>query len=721
MPADAPLAERRSMAYAGCLVAAGQGEGVVVGTGDATEIGRIGRLLSEVETLTTPLLRAFAAFGQRLSVVILVLAALVFLFGWLVRGIAAEEMLLAAVGIAVAAIPEGLPAVLTIALAIGVERMARRNAIVRQLPAVETLGAVSVICTDKTGTLTRNEMSVTSVALADATVPVGGTGHAPEGDFDDGSLPLPTLDALRELAKAGLLCNEARLVRRDDRLEVDGDPTEGALIVLALRAGLDPAEAARVCPRLDLLPFAAETRLMATLHGTAGQSLICLKGAPEVVLPRCTAELASTGPRPLEHEAWRARLEAIAARAERPLAIAVRPLPGSRSGLDRDDLEGGFLLLGIVGIADPVRPEAVDAIRRCRSAGIRVKMITGDHPGTARAIAGTLGLANSAVALTGPDLDRLDDLGLESAAEEVDVFARTSPEHKLRLVSALQARGRIVAMTGDGVNDAPALKRADVGIAMGRAGTEAAKQAAKMVLADDNFASIANAVEEGRTVHDNLKKAILFILPTNAALALAIVAAILLGLELPITPLQILWVNMITAVTLALALAFEAAEGDVMARPPRRPDEPLLSGLLAWRVLLVSLLLVAATFGIFLWRTAVGDPPEAARTAAVNEHRGRPGVLPLRHPPALRAGLHARSAARPRRRRPRGRPAAALHLPAPLQQLFGTTALGVEAWLGIVAGGAIVLLAVELEKQVLHRRLPKAGLAKRQQIEIKAD
>ena len=405
---------------------------------------------------------------------------------------------------------------------------------------------------------------------------------------------------------------------------------------------------------------------MATLHGTAGQSaVICLKGAPEVVLPRCTAELASGGPRPLEHEAWRARLEAIAARAERPLAIAVRPLPGSPSSLDRDDLEGGFLLLGIVGIADPVRPEAVDAIRRCHSAGIRVKMITGDHPGTARAIAGTLGLANAPSPLPARTSTGSTTPGSRRAAEEVDVFARTSPEHKLRLVSALQARGRIVAMTGDGVNDAPALKRADVGIAMGRAGTEAAKQAAKMVLADDNFASIANAVEEGRTVHDNLKKAILFILPTNAAQALAIVAAILLGLELPITPLQILWVNMITAVTLALALAFEAAEGDVMARPPRRPDEPLLSGLLAWRVLLVSLLLVAATFGIFLWRDRCGRPARGCQGRSREQHRGRPGVLPLRHPPALRAGLPARSAARPRRRRPRARPAAALHLPAP--------------------------------------------------------
>ncbi|MDX1656938.1 MAG: HAD-IC family P-type ATPase, partial [Candidatus Competibacteraceae bacterium] len=525
------------------------------------------------------------------------------------------------VGMAVAAIPEGLPAILTVALAIGVQRMAGRNAIIRRLPAVETLGAVSLICSDKTGTLTRNEMTVRSVALTGRLFEVSGSGYDPHGGFilDGTEQPADDHPLLLELLRAAALCNDAGLHRVEETWQVEGDPMEGALQVLALKGGLDPEGEVGTCPRSDEIPFDAQHRFMATLHHDhRGHGWIFLKGAPEQVLELCPWQQTETGQVPLDLSHWQERIITLAARGQRVLAVARAPAPAGQTTLDFADLERGLVLLGLVGLLDPPREEAVRAVMECRSAGIRVKMITGDHADTARAIAGQLGLDNTAGVLTGPDLDRLDDEALAVTALRVDIFARTTPAHKLRLVTALQAGDLVVAMTGDGVNDAPALKRADVGVAMGHGGTEAAKEAAEMVLVDDNFASIAHAVREGRTVYDNLKKAIVFLLPVNGGESLSVLAAVLAGLTLPITPVQILWVNMVSSVALAMALAFEPPEPQVMQRPPRRRDEPILSGFLLWRIALVSLLFMAGVFGIFSWAQAQGSTLEEARTYAVN-------------------------------------------------------------------------------------------------------
>jgi magnesium-transporting ATPase (P-type) len=708
--ADAPLGDRACMAYAGTLVTSGRGAGVVVATSESTEIGRISTMVSEVEKLTTPLLRQLDAFSRRLSLAILGLAAVTFAFGVLARGYGAGEMFMAAVGLAVAAIPEGLPAIMTIALAIGVQRMARRNAIVRRLPAVETLGSVTVICSDKTGTLTRNEMTVQAVATRRAVFDVTGVGYAPDGAFHLGGRPVEPEQRplLAELVRAGLLCNDASLRRDGEGWVLEGDPTEGARVTVAMKAELDPAAERKAFPRVDLIPFESEHRFMATLHHDhEGHAFVHVKGAPERVLEMCQLQRDACGEEPLEPEYWRERMAEIADRGQRLIAIATRRYDDGRSELCFDDVERGLTLLGLFGLADPPRPEAIEAVAACQEAGIRVKMITGDHAGTARAIGRELGLASER-ALTGHQLEGMDDEELARSASEVDVFARTSPKHKLRLVEALQARGHVTAMTGDGVNDAPALKRADVGVAMGRKGTEAAKEASEMVLADDNFASIASAVEEGRAVYDNLKKAITFILPTNGGEALVIVAAILLGRTLPLTPLQILWVNMITAVTLALALAFEPTETDVMRRPPRRPDEPLLSRFVLGRIALVSPILLAGTFGLFLYERDRGASIELARTVAVNtlvafEIFYLWNSRHLTAPVLSREGLFG------------SRPVLLaigivigfqllFTYARPLQRLFETRPLDAETWLRIVLVGSSVLFVVELEKLVIRRR-----------------
>ncbi|MGG5887565.1 HAD-IC family P-type ATPase [Falsiroseomonas sp. HC035] len=619
--AGAPVGDRGSMAFSGTLVTAGSGTGLVVRTGAATELGRISGMIGDVEQLATPLLRQMDAFARRLTFVILGLSGLVFAIALLLRGYGAEDAFMAVVGIAVAAIPEGLPAVLTIALAMGVRRMAARNAIIRRLPAVETLGAVSVICSDKTGTLTRNEMAVAAVEIAAGRFGVSGEGYAPQGAVTrDGEAPdSETAPVLAMLARAAALCNDAAL--RDDAEAgwlVDGDPMEGALLAFAGRSGESP-EAVRIrLPRRDEIPFDARHRFMATLHGGHGHAFVCVKGAPERLLEMCDRQQGAAGTEPLAHAAWQARAEALAAGGMRVIALATRELPHGMAELPPDAVEHDLVLLGVLGLIDPPREEAVAAVADCQAAGIRVKMITGDHAATAGAIAHQVGLRGAAAVVTGAELDALDDAALRVRARDSDVFARTSPEHKLRLVEALQAEGAVVAMTGDGVNDAPALKRADVGVAMGRKGTEAAKEAAEMVLADDNFATIAAAVREGRNVYDNVQKVIAWTLPTNGGEALTIIAAILLGLTLPMTPVQILWINMVTATTLGLVLAFEPAEADIMRRPPRPPREPLLSGFVVWRVAFVSVLFTLGAFGIFAWSEWRGLPVEAARTAVVN-------------------------------------------------------------------------------------------------------
>ncbi|HKK29426.1 MAG TPA: HAD-IC family P-type ATPase [Alphaproteobacteria bacterium] len=619
---DASLGDRVSMLFSGTLVAAGTGRGVVVATGIRTEIGRISGMLSQVETLTTPLIRQMNTFARWLTLAILGLAALIFVYGVMVRAVPSVEMFMVVVGLAVAAIPEGLPAILTIALAIGVQRMAGRNAIIRRLPAVETLGSVSVICSDKTGTLTRNEMVAASLAAAEHVYSVGGTGYAPEGavrwraaDADPGEHAV-----LMEFAMAAGLCNDAVLHQAQDNWQVHGDPMEGALMALAGKISRQGPEPFREWTRTDAIPFDAAHRYMAVLHHDhEGHACIHVKGAPEAVLAMCADQRATDGgTEPLNLDHWHGMVEELAAEGQRVIAVATRSVEQAHVVMNTADLDGNLTLIGLIGLIDPPRTEAIEAVGECHAAGIRVKMITGDHAATARAIAARIGLKNAEKVLTGADIETMDDAKLAKAAVDTDVFARTSPEHKLRLVTALQSHGMTVAMTGDGVNDAPALKRADAGIAMGQKGSEAAKEAAEFVLADDDFASIAAAVREGRTVYDNLKKAIVFLLPVNGGESFAIIAAVLLGYTLPITPLQILWVNMVSSVGLAIALAFEPAERDVMRRPPRPVREPMLSGFLAWRIAFVSVLFVAGLFGMFAWSRASGATLEEARTYAVN-------------------------------------------------------------------------------------------------------
>ncbi|MHA1547794.1 MAG: cation-transporting P-type ATPase, partial [Alphaproteobacteria bacterium] len=616
-----PLGDRTSMAFSGTLVTYGQGKGVVVATGAQTAIGRISGMLSEVTRLHTPLTRQMDAFAKWLTGSILSLAVLVLAFGLLIRDYGFTEIFMAVVGLTVAAVPEGLPAILTITLAIGVQGMARRNAIVRRLPAIETLGSVSVICSDKTGTLTRNEMAVVSIATAKRLFTVSGVGYAPHGGFslDGREVDVADYPLLREVTRSALLCNEASLHEVNGQWSVEGDPMEGALVVVACKAGLDYGAEAKSFPRTDVIPFDAEHRFMAVLHHDHdGNGLIYVKGAPERILEMCARQRGFDGDFALDTDYWLSQAEKIAADGQRVLAVALKTTDTSHTVLRFDDLENGLTFLGLFGLIDPPREEAIAAVAECQAAGIHVKMITGDHAGTAVAIARQLGLENPGTILTGHDLDSLDDEILRRRVQDTTVFARTSPEHKLRLVMALQAEGAVVAMTGDGVNDAPALKRADVGVAMGRSGSEAAKEASEIVLADDNFATIAEAVRAGRTVYDNLRKAILFIIPTSGGEALVLIAAILLGSTLPITPVQILWVNMVTAVTLGLALAFEPAEPDVMRRPPRASGEAILSSFLVWRVVFVSILFLGALFGKFALAQAQGASIEEARTIVVN-------------------------------------------------------------------------------------------------------
>jgi calcium-translocating P-type ATPase len=594
--------------------------------------------------------------------------------------------------------------------------MARRNAIIRRLPAVETLGSVTVICSDKTGTLTRNEMTAQSVATARHLFEVTGVGYEPAGAFvlEGGEVHPEDHPILSEMTRAALLCNEAELRQVEGQWIIDGDPTEGALLTVAVKAGLDLAFERKACPRTDVIPFESEHRFMATLHHDhEGRGFVYVKGAPERILEMCARQRGRDGDEPLNAAYWHARIEDIASRGQRLLAIACRDAGGDQRELRFADVEGGLTLLGLLGLIDPPRQEAIDAIRRCQAAGIRVKMITGDHAATARAVARSLALANPDDVITGAAVDGLDEKGLEDAAAEVDVFARTSPEHKLRLVQALQARRHVVAMTGDGVNDAPALKRADVGVAMGVKGTEAAKEAAEMVLADDNFASIAHAVEEGRTVYDNLKKAIIFILPTNIGEAFILVTAILMGHALPITAVQILWVNMITAVTLALALAFEPMEPGVMARRPRRADELLLSGFLVWRLLFVGAILVVGTYGLFLWERSQGAEVELARTVAVNtlvvfEVFYLFNTRHLREPVTSREGLFGSRIVLLSVAVVMGFQMLFTYAP-PFQHLFATRAIDLDAWLRIVLVAFSVFVLVEMEKWVARRSKRTSG------------
>jgi Ca2+-transporting ATPase len=624
---DTILADRKNLAFAGALVTAGQGEGLVWGTGDRTETGRIATLISEAVEISTPLTKKIAEFSRLLLWAIMGLSAVTFAVGiW--RGEKPVDMFMAAVALAVGAIPEGLPAAMTVTLAIGVSRTAKRRAIIRKLPAVETLGSTTVICSDKTGTLTENQMTVQEIFAGTRSYEVTGAGYEPKGEvlYEGRKVDLANDIALEECLKAGLLCNDSLLAREEGRMTVQGDPTEAALLVAAHKAGLIHADLNDATPRLDMIPFESEYMFRATLHDADDGRVIYKVGALERILGRCTDMLMPDGTTvPLDAEMIHRATDRMAGKALRVLAFTRRRVKSEHDRLDHDHVARGMTFLGLQGMMDPPRPEVIHAVAQCRSAGIQVKMITGDHLTTARAIAKQIGLGSpdgrtgELEAIAGRDLEKLSDEELSEAAERASVFARVAPDQKFRLVKALQARGHVVAMTGDGVNDAPAVKQADIGIAMGITGTDVAKGAADMILVDDNFASIEAAVEEGRCVFDNLTKFFVWTLPTNGGVALTLLVAIFAGTILPVLPAQLLWINLTTSVLLGMMLVFEPKEPDVMQRPPRNPREPILTVPLLMRTGLVTLMMGAGNVFLFHWEQGVaGASLNEARTIVVN-------------------------------------------------------------------------------------------------------
>ncbi len=632
---ETPLAERVNMAYAGSFVTAGKGRGVVVAIANQTETGKISQLIDQQTNLSTPLTRKFNQFSRTLLYIILGIAACTFAIG-LGYGNSWVAMFEAAVALAVSAIPEGLPAVVTVTLAIGVARMARRHAIIRKLPAVEALGGATVICSDKTGTLTENQMTVQAIYAGDRAYTVTGEGYDPRGEIQaSGQTVQPSHHPLlQQCLLVGLLCNDSYLECKDRFWSVVGAPTEGALLAAAQKAGLVRQEWEQRLPRLDSIPFDSEFKYMATLHRVeasaeevaalplpVGAHVIFVKGSVEAIVQRAETSLDVNGqPQPIHPEEIHQQVEAMASQGLRVLAMAQKPVGVEQVQVSHRDLETGLVFVGLQGMIDPPRPEAIRAVAACKTAGIQVKMITGDHVTTAAAIAERMGITknNQVRAFTGRQLAEMDAATLSQAAEEAVVFARVTPEQKLRLVEALQARGESVAMTGDGVNDAPALRQADIGIAMGQAGTEVAKEAADMILTDDNFASIEAAVEEGRTVYRNLLKAIAFILPVNGGESMTILLSTLLNRELPILSLQVLWLNMVNSISMTVPLAFEPKSEGVMQQPPRNPQSSFLSGQLLKRIILISVFNWIVIFGMFEWvRQSQDGSLPLARTMAI--------------------------------------------------------------------------------------------------------
>jgi cation-transporting P-type ATPase F len=719
---DTVLADRKSLAFAGTAVVFGRGQGVVCATGDKTEMGRIAWLITEAVDLVTPLTRKIAQLSRMLLWLILALALLTGAVG-LWHGQPLIDIFMAAVAMAVGAIPEGLPAAVTVTLAIGVSRMAQRRAIIRKLPAVETLGSATVICSDKTGTLTQNQMTVQEIFAGGEYFEVTGPGYQSSGGIlQRGKKVLtPEKPALGECLRAGLLCNDAILNRENSETRVQGDPTEAALIVAAEKAGMLHGAAHHEFSRLDAIPFEAEQQFMATLHRGSKGHIIYKKGAVERVAGRCSTMLDASGTeKPIDREAIHAAAEQMAAKGLRVLAFAQRKMADDQRELEHHHVTRDLTFLGLQGMMDPPRAEAIEAVRRCQSAGVAVKMITGDHVLTAKAVAQQIGLdaaagADSPLAVTGRDLDRVSEERLPLIAEQTAVFARVTPEQKLRLVRALQARGHIVAMTGDGVNDAPALKQADIGIAMGIGGTDVAKGAADMVLIDDNFASIEAAVEEGRSIFDNLRKFIVWTLPTNAGEALILLTAIFLGTALPVLPLQLLWINM-TEPLFGLMLAFEPKERGLMERPPRDPRQSILTFPLFMRSAFVSILMLGGAFSSFLWELNVEKGTLAeARTVVVNvivivEGFYLLNCRSLKHSTFslgllsnmwLVAGLIAMIFAQ------------LFFTYSPIMnRLFHSAPIGSEAWLRIVAIGLAVYFAVGLEKWLRYGRTTRKRFQK---------
>ncbi len=621
---DAVLGDRKCMVYSGTLVVSGTATAVVVKTGMDTELGKISDMLNETVDLDTPLTKKLGVIGKYLTIGIVAITAIIMVIGTyraLGQGVllfdALRESLIFAIALAVGAIPEGLPAVVTIALAIGVQRMAKRNAIIRKLPAVETLGSTTVICSDKTGTLTRNEMTVSELWNYNHSIQVTGVGYHKAGVFKQNNAELAALpEDMLLLLKKAVLCSDANVLYTANEYSISGDPTEVALVVAAAKAGISIDGLRQEIPRKDVVPFDSEKQFMATLNDN-----IILKGAPEVVLKRCSTHIGGVT---LDSQKVISQIELLGSKGMRVLAIAQKTQSKSDEILV-DDVENGFEFIGLIGMIDPPRTEAIEAIKACHNAGITVKMITGDHHATARAIGMELNLSANGTVVTGVDLSKMSDAELDKTIQSTNIFARVAPEHKLRLVKALQKANDVVAMTGDGVNDAPSLKQSNVGVAMGITGTSVSKESADIVLADDNFSSIAAAVEEGRRVYDNLLKSLAFLLPTNLGLAFILIYGIIFfpfnpitkELLLPMLPVQLLWINLVAAIALALPLAFEVKEPNVMNRPPRKPDEALFNGFVTFRVFFVSILMTVGTIVLFSWEYSYSLSTGMAQTDAL--------------------------------------------------------------------------------------------------------
>lgn len=612
---ELPLGDRTNLLFSGTSVSSGSGKGLVVATGGNTELGHINQIMSDIEKHRTPLLVQMDKLGKAIFIIILVMMAALFIFSLLFRNMPIYELMLSLISLAVASVPEGLPAIISIILSLGVQTMARQKAIIRKLPTVETLGAMTVICSDKTGTLTMNEMTVKAIITADKVYRVEGDSYEPVGNIYPVDEPNPITVTQCTLLERYLrtidLCNDSQLIKDESGLwKITGGPTEGALKVLAAKAPLSVVNTELFCK----IPFDSQYKYMSTLYRIGDEKMIFITGAPDVLFRLCQHQQTDHGQEPLDQLYWETKIEEYAREGLRMVAAAWKPAADGQTELTHQDLQQGVILLGIAGMMDPPRPEAITAIGDCLQAGIRVKMITGDHPQTAMSIGKKLGIGNTENAITGRELEGMDDIQLSEVAQKFDIFARTSPEDKYRLVQALQSKKEVVGMTGDGVNDAPALRQADVGIAMGIKGTEVTKEAADMVLTDDNFATIISAIREGRQVYDNLKKTILFIMPTNLAQGLLIIIALLTGNLIPLTPVLILWMNMATSATLSFGLAFEAGEKTIMRRPPRNPNLHVMDGFAIWRVIFVGSMIAVSAFVLEAWLQPRGYSPEFIRT-----------------------------------------------------------------------------------------------------------
>ena len=704
---ELPLGDRTNMLFSGTTISAGAGVGVVTATGQETELGHINQMMAGIEKHRTPLLVQMDKLGKAIFVIILAMMAALFIFSLALRDIPIGELLLSLISLAVAAVPEGLPAIISIILSLGVQAMARQRAIIRKLPTVETLGAMTVVCSDKTGTLTMNEMPVKAIVTADCCYRVEGDSYEPKGDIclegSDEPVQIKPGSVLESWLRTIDLCNDSQIIQDERGLwGITGGPTEGALKVLAAKAQLAPVETRLIAK----IPFDSQYKYMATLQQIGDEERVLMTGAPDVIFAMCRQQMSRQGAVPFDLQYWEDEMARFARQGLRMVAAASKPATAGSTTLTHDDLSEGLVFLGIAGMMDPPRPEAIEAIHACQNAGIRVKMITGDHPQTAMSIGQMLGIANSSEAMTGYRLEHMDDAELAKAAVEYDIFARTSPEHKLRLVKALQESGEVVGMTGDGVNDAPALRQADVGIAMGIKGTEVTKEAADMVLTDDNFATIASSVKEGRRVYDNLKKTILFIMPTNLAQGLLIIIALLAGNIIPLTPVLILWMNMATSATLSFGLAFEAAERNAMNRPPRKTGQHVMDAFAVWRVAFVGTMIAVAAFILEAWLAPRGHSPEFIRTVLLQMLVTAQWVYMINCRSSdsfsLNMGLL----------RNKGiwlvsgvlllMQLVIIYVPL-MQTMFGTEGLPLRYWFVTLAIGMVMFLVVEVEKRLTRR------------------